>query len=81
MSAALLDRRHGHHEQAHDWFAEPGGAPPLVEATQLLEAGQLSDTYLGLAEFCLRAFRRAKGESLGPHGQAVVTTVLLLEAD
>ena len=46
MSAALLYRRHGHHEQAHDWFAEPGGAPPLVEATQLLEAGQLSDTYL-----------------------------------
>jgi len=37
--------------------------------------------YLGLAEFCLRAFRRAKDESLGPHGQAVVTTVLRLEAD
>jgi len=36
---------------------------------------------LGLAEFPLRAFRRAKGESLGPHAQAVVTTVLLLKAD
>jgi hypothetical protein len=37
--------------------------------------------YLGLAEFCLQDFRLAKGESLGPHAQAVVTTVLLLEAD
>jgi len=38
-------------------------------------------SYIGLAEFRLRAFRRAKGESLGPHAQAVETTVLLLEAD
>jgi len=37
--------------------------------------------YLGLAEFCLRAFRRAKGTSIGPHAQAVATTVLLLKAD
>jgi len=37
--------------------------------------------YLGLAEFRLRDFRRTQGESLGPHAQAVETTVLLLEAD
>jgi len=37
--------------------------------------------YLGLAEFCLRAFRRAKGKSIGPYAQAVATTVLLLKAD
>jgi hypothetical protein len=37
--------------------------------------------YVGLAEFCLQDFRLANGESLGPHAQAVVTTVLLLEAD
>lgn len=103
---ALLDGRHVHHEQAHDWFAAsqslgwatcpltqnavlrilgqprypnspgppavvallmrelirhprhhfwpdaisllaaPGGQAPLVDASQLLEAGQLSDTYL-----------------------------------
>jgi len=39
------------------------------------------ESNLGLAEFCLRAFRRAKGTSIGPYAQAVATTVLLLKAD
>jgi len=41
----------------------------------------LASHYVGLAEFCTRAFRRAKGKSIGPYAQAVATTVLLLKAD
>jgi hypothetical protein len=53
----------------------------LPECIPQLRRNCKSDHKIGLAEFCLRAFRRAKGKSIGPYAQAVATTVLLLKAD